>query len=222
MAMPRKGSRKITLGGRSYRWRAWYGNAWNDGYCIPLRMVVMLNSSQPGQSLRAVFRSGRGEIWYLDEQAVTPRVVRRIVEAALQRGWRPGESGLPLFELDGQPFLDAELLLGKSAPELRGAGWLKVLGRMERDYWVDLRRIDFTARPGKPGDVRTAGQLWERLAAIFHTVSAAYQSSGFTPPQMGWEAFAAILAEELGLPPESVRPESRLAADLGMGTDVAE
>jgi hypothetical protein len=220
MAMPRKGSRKITIDGRSFRWRAWYADCWQDGYCIPLRLVVELDAPPYGQRLRAAFRWDGSEIVCPDEQAVTPGVVRRIIEAALQRGWRPGERGLSPFELDGQPFLDAELLRGKSAPELRGAGWLKILGRLERDFGMDLRRFDLRAGAGKPGDVRTAGQLWELLTANYQAIEWYYQANGEEAPRIGWEAFAAVLSEELGLPLEQVRYESRLAADLGMGPDM--
>src|SRR5258708_1499468 len=95
--MPRKAARQISIEGRTYRWRARYGHCWQDGYCIPLRLVVELGSPNPGQRLRATFRNGRNDIWHLEDQAVTPAVVRRTIEGGLQRGWRPGQSDLPLF-----------------------------------------------------------------------------------------------------------------------------
>jgi hypothetical protein len=220
--MPRKGSRLISIEGQTYRWRAWYGHSWKDGYCIPIQLVIQLDSSHPGQLLRATFRSGRNNVWYLEDQAVTPRVVRRIVEAGLQRGWRPAESGLPLFDLDGQPFLDAELFLKRSAPELRGSGWVKLVGRLERDYRVDLRRLDFDRRTGQLGHELTVSDLWDRVSESCRTVRELYQRQDFSVPEIGWEEFAVILSEELSIPRERVQPESRLAADLGMGADIAE
>jgi hypothetical protein len=225
--MSRKGCRQITIEGRRYLWRASYGDSWKDGHCIPLRLVIALASPQPGQHLRVVFRSGRGEVWYLDDQAVTPAVVRRVIEGALRDGWRPGESGLPDFELDGQPFIDAELLRGKSAPELRGTDWLRVLHRLEREIKVDLRGLDFRATRRHVGDVAmegepTAGDLWAQVAQYLSLVAALYREHRLPEPQMTWDGFAGLLAEELGVPQDRIHPESRLGADLGMGAGLAE
>jgi hypothetical protein len=169
-----------------------------------------------------MFRNGRNDIWYLEDQAVTPRVVRRIIEAGLDSGWRPAESGLPLFELDGQPFLDAELFLKRSARELRGIGWVIIVGRLERDYGVDLRRLDFDKQMGQRGEELTVSDLWHRVSKWFRELWELYQSQGFSVPQIEWMAFAGILSEELSIPRKRVQPESRLAADLGMGADIAE
>jgi hypothetical protein len=217
MTIPRKGTRLLSLAGQTYRWRAWYGHCWQDGHCIPLRLVIGLSTSHPGQTLRAMFRNGRSELWCLEDQAVTPGVVRRVIEAGLQRGWRPGESGLPLFELDGQPFIDAELLRKKSAVELRGSGWLKILGRLERDYRMDLRRLDFDQRSGWSGEELTVGHLWDRVAKWNRDVRELWQQQGVSVPHIEWEPFAVILAGELSVPRERVQLASRLAADLGMG-----
>jgi hypothetical protein len=108
MARPHKGTRRIVCHGRPFRWKATYEHYYNDYRCIPYHLVVGLESAATTQTLRAVFYDGRGTgAWTIREEGVTPRIVRRIIDAALAAGWRPEEPGLPTFVMDGYPFLDS-------------------------------------------------------------------------------------------------------------------
>ena len=98
MAIPKKGSRNITIGAQRFRWVvSIHDNTAN--------LVVEL-ADDPGQRLQAHFecrdlhvRDASGE-WkfHSQKQSITPSNVRRLLTHALEKGWRPEQKG-------GSPFI---------------------------------------------------------------------------------------------------------------------
>ncbi|GIF06257.1 hypothetical protein [Actinoplanes siamensis] len=94
MAMPRKGSRLITVDGTSYRWAIRPRPTYDEGLAqAPMTFVVEL-ADAPGQVLVVATTSLRPDNWFsLPGGSVTPRIVETSVQAALAAGWEPGRSG---------------------------------------------------------------------------------------------------------------------------------
>lgn len=93
MAIPRKGSRLITVDGTGYRWsvrpRPSYSQAlgWE-----PLTFAVEL-ADAPGQVLSVRTALPRPDNWLgLRSEPVTPRMVERTIRAARIAGWQPHRS----------------------------------------------------------------------------------------------------------------------------------
>ena len=94
MAIPRKGSRLITVDGTNYRWsirpRPTYSQAvaWR-----PLTFAVEL-AETPGQVLSVTTVLPRPDNWLgLRSEPVTPRIVEQTIRAARLAGWEPHRSG---------------------------------------------------------------------------------------------------------------------------------
>jgi len=94
MAIAKKGSRCIDVEGILYRWVV----SPDDGYMVLLVELV----SEPGQRLEACFpyhnlfdppEAGAFKV------VVSPRVVRKIILAALVNGWQPLQRGLRSFQV---------------------------------------------------------------------------------------------------------------------------
>lgn len=79
MGLAKKGSRSIVVGTIPYRWVV----SPNDGFLV---LVVEL-AEKPGQRLEAFFG-------YDPQKIMTPDSVRKIIEFALTRGWKPAQRGL--------------------------------------------------------------------------------------------------------------------------------
>lgn len=89
MALPQKGTRRITVEGVVYRWVA----SPNDGYIT----LVVERADNPGQRLEALFEYhdifqpvGADAARVVGQcRSVSPGAVRAVILAALGRGWRP-------------------------------------------------------------------------------------------------------------------------------------
>lgn len=112
MALPRKGSRCISVEGVTYRWMV----SPNDGFMV---LIVEL-ADHPGQQLGACFgyqdvlkpkKAGVSAI-VGQLRSITPGVVRSLILTALSRGWQPSRRGLPPF-----PLRDAEQLAPVGEPD---------------------------------------------------------------------------------------------------------
>ncbi|GAA0426676.1 hypothetical protein Aca07nite_36770 [Actinoplanes capillaceus] len=93
MAIPRKGSRLITVDGTVYRWavraKPTYCQGLNWG---PLTFAVE-HADAPGQVLTVDTRSPRLDNWLnLPGTPVTPRTVEHSIRTALATGWKPDRS----------------------------------------------------------------------------------------------------------------------------------
>lgn len=85
MALPKKGSRSITVEGRRYRWQGNLPDYSTAGH------IVVEDWETPGQRLRIHF-----DPWQLTgERAayVSKAIVRQVIFAGLSRGWRPAAPG---------------------------------------------------------------------------------------------------------------------------------
>ena len=86
MAIARKGSRLITVGGFEYRW------AVSPDDEPGLGLVVEL-ADNPGQRMVA---------WIEHGNEITPRIVELAIIAALEQDWNPSERGRELrFRVEG-------------------------------------------------------------------------------------------------------------------------
>ncbi|GAA3440762.1 hypothetical protein [Planomonospora venezuelensis] len=99
-AIPKKGSRLITVDGDAYRWRIrrkptyCQGNGWG-----PLTFSVEA-AGRPGRVLLVALPFARPDAW-LGERTTTvrPALVAAIIRTALERGWDPQRAG-STFTLD--------------------------------------------------------------------------------------------------------------------------
>jgi hypothetical protein len=104
MGMRKKWSRPITVDGVRYRYHV-AEERFGDG-----GLNICVQREEPaGQRLLSGFRTPyawtEGAPGQYSGQviphAVTPRVIRQLILAALERGWRPAETGLGAFHLPG-------------------------------------------------------------------------------------------------------------------------
>lgn len=99
MGIAKKGSRRITVNDVPYRWVL----SPDDG---TMELIVEL-ADEPGQRLEAVFLyhdlyepNGAGNLSIVGQRrSVSPGVVRKIIIAALTRGWQPSQRGLRSFRM---------------------------------------------------------------------------------------------------------------------------
>ncbi|WP_433792950.1 hypothetical protein [Actinoplanes sp. CA-252034] len=93
MAIPRKGSRLITVDGTVYRWAVRAKPTYDQGLnWRPLTFAVE-HAAAPGQVLSVETSSPRQDNWLsLPGTPVTPLTVEQSVRAALVAGWQPNRS----------------------------------------------------------------------------------------------------------------------------------
>ncbi len=104
MGMRKKWSRLITVEGTRYRYHVAEDNFDGCGLNVCVQQV-----EPAGQRLMTGFRKpmdmvqvGPSQWWGRPiPHAVTPHVIRQLILAALEQGWRPAESGLGAFHLPG-------------------------------------------------------------------------------------------------------------------------
>ena len=93
MAMPRKGSRIITVDGTAYRWAVRPKPTYCQGMDWGPLTFAVEHADNPGQVLSVATRSPRLDNWLnLPGEPVTPRVVEQSVRAALAADWEPNRS----------------------------------------------------------------------------------------------------------------------------------
>ncbi|WP_226874086.1 hypothetical protein [Microbispora sitophila] len=124
MAIPRKGSRLITVDGATYRWRIrhkpTYGQAIGEG---PLTFPVE-PAEGPGRVLLVSLPFSRPDVWVGERtMAVRPALVAAVIRMALKRGWDPWQAG-HAFDLDvTEDDHLAEMLGGPPVYEVPFARW---------------------------------------------------------------------------------------------------
>ncbi|GLX10481.1 hypothetical protein Misp03_74070 [Microbispora sp. NBRC 16548] len=123
VAIPRKGSRLITVDGVAYRWRIRrkptydQGNGWS-----PLTFAVQ-PAEGPGRVLLVSLPFVRPDAWLGERtMAVRPALVAAVVRMALGRGWGPWQAG-PAVGLDVTEDDLTEMLGGPPAYEVPFARW---------------------------------------------------------------------------------------------------
>ena len=98
MALRKKGSRLIVVGGKQYRWVLSPNDDWMD--------IVVELASEPGQRLvaRGSYNNAFDKFWLAlpdpvevskvgQQTHVTPKLVQSGIERALASGWKPAEKG---------------------------------------------------------------------------------------------------------------------------------
>ena len=89
MALPRRGSRLITVDAREYRWIVSPNDGWIE--------VVVERTDGPGR--RLVARTGYHDLTneaglnLAQQPKITPAFVRRAILAAIAAGWKPSVRG---------------------------------------------------------------------------------------------------------------------------------
>ncbi|GAA4588144.1 hypothetical protein GCM10023194_39000 [Planotetraspora phitsanulokensis] len=100
MAMPKKGSRLITVAGTMFRWRIRHRPTYSEGNgWTPMSFSVEL-AAQPGSVLKITLPCARPDNW-LGERAIAvrPILVAAAIRRALDEGWTPDLRGRA-FSLD--------------------------------------------------------------------------------------------------------------------------
>jgi hypothetical protein len=94
VAMPRKGSRLITVGGVEYRWLVRHKPTYAQGTCqSPLTVAVEL-ATHPGAVAVLVLPHAHPCNWMAAPTApVQPATVAHGIRKALGGGWDPGQPG---------------------------------------------------------------------------------------------------------------------------------
>ncbi|MEU8317051.1 hypothetical protein AB0C33_01670 [Nonomuraea sp. NPDC048881] len=99
MAMPRKGSRLITVDGTAFRWRVSHRPAFGDGSSAAPLTFVVERDEDPGRVLLVSLPCARPDNWRGARTiAIRPPLVAACVRRALEQGWTPARPG-PRFTL---------------------------------------------------------------------------------------------------------------------------
>jgi hypothetical protein len=104
MVMPKKGTRKIEVDGRSFRWRLppprWGEDLGLDPKLRTATLTIQEDVDRPG-------RVAQVELEWDNGQSVVPEDVQSLIRRALKSGWDPTERGgpfrLPTTGLDSIP-----------------------------------------------------------------------------------------------------------------------
>ncbi|MFF3653941.1 hypothetical protein [Streptomyces olivochromogenes] len=100
MALSRKGTRRIVVDGKAYRWRLRRRPTYFQALSwTPCTFAVEL-ADAPGTTLVVTTNQPHASNWFGREaKPVLPSDVARAIELALQQGWAPTAAGVP-FRLD--------------------------------------------------------------------------------------------------------------------------
>ncbi|MEV4300010.1 hypothetical protein [Microbispora rosea] len=99
MAIPRKGSRLITVDGVAYRWRIRRKPTYRQAIEGSLTFAIEL-AEGPGRVLLVSLPFSRPDAWVGERaMAVRPALVAEVVRMALGQGWDPCQAGRA-FDLD--------------------------------------------------------------------------------------------------------------------------
>ncbi|MET9969143.1 hypothetical protein ABZZ80_25235 [Streptomyces sp. NPDC006356] len=100
MALGRKGSRRIVVGGTAYRWRLRGKPTYFQGLaCSPCTFAVE-HADTPGMTLVVTTNQPHPSNWFEREATpVLPSGVAQTIRLAIRKGWTPTAPGSP-FHLD--------------------------------------------------------------------------------------------------------------------------
>ncbi|MEU7741741.1 hypothetical protein [Nonomuraea sp. NPDC049158] len=96
MAMPKKGSRLITVGGAAFRWRVRHKPTYRQGDTWSPLTFTVERAEQPGNVLVVSLPCARPDNWQ-GERTITirPVLVAGCVQRALEQGWNSSQRGAP-------------------------------------------------------------------------------------------------------------------------------
>ncbi|UED72499.1 hypothetical protein [Brevibacillus sp. DP1.3A] len=96
MALPKKGTRGITVGEQRYRWVI-------SPAAKGLLALTIQHNEGLGQLIRVYVKSDVNDFWaefplvqHLDMRVIKPAEVAAIIEEAIKLGWQPDKKGAPL------------------------------------------------------------------------------------------------------------------------------
>ncbi|MEV0591815.1 hypothetical protein [Nonomuraea cavernae] len=122
MAIPKKGSRLITVDGTKFRWRVrrkptyCQGNSWG-----PMTFAVELADAS-GRVLLVSLPCSRPDAWWGERtMAIRPALVTATIRIALDRGWDPRQAG-SAFNLE---LTDGDLIHGMNGPPAYGVPFMR-------------------------------------------------------------------------------------------------
>ncbi len=99
MALPKKGTRLLTVAGKRYRWLVRGQPTYCQG-AFTSRMYVGVESVAPASRSVLVLEASfaRPDNWLGEpSRAVTPRMVATSIQEALAAGWNPEAGGFPFL-----------------------------------------------------------------------------------------------------------------------------
>ncbi|WXH27427.1 hypothetical protein WA016_01350 [Myxococcus stipitatus] len=98
MTIPKKGSRKISVGESEYEWRIRKKPTYMQAVSqTPMRIAVQASTQGPRKVLLVDLSVSRPDNWIARHgTGITPATVRDIIERALAAGWVPCSTG-PAF-----------------------------------------------------------------------------------------------------------------------------
>lgn len=101
MTIPRKGLRRIEVNGKNYEWTIRKKPTYSQAtFPTEMTLIVELSDVHPQNTLKVNLGISRPDNWILTHQtSVTPKVVSKIIVAALQKGWEPHSAGTFVFDL---------------------------------------------------------------------------------------------------------------------------
>lgn len=100
MALARKGSRSIAVGGTRYRWRIRSRPTYSQGLGWKPCTFAVEHANTPGAVLVVSTNQPHPSNWFgWESQPVLPKQVAQAIERALRDGWSPTTPGRP-FRLD--------------------------------------------------------------------------------------------------------------------------
>jgi hypothetical protein len=104
VAIPKKGSRLITVEGQVFRWTVRPKPTYSEGAFASPMVFAVEAAERPGRVLHVALGRPRPDNWLLQGTSpVTPSEVERCIRRALQSGWIPAEPGAPFEMLALQP-----------------------------------------------------------------------------------------------------------------------
>jgi hypothetical protein len=115
MAIARKGSRKIEVGGHQLIWRIRRKATYSQAVGQSNMIIAVASASGRGSKLILELDATRPDAWLLPSAAsVTPAHVAHLISKALADGWQP--------EVDGDSVIKKVTLDRSSAGALSGSG----------------------------------------------------------------------------------------------------
>jgi hypothetical protein len=97
MAIPKKGSRSVEVGGTSYDWRIRKKPTYSQAaFQSAMSLAVQLSREGAHSVLVVNLQVSRPDNWIRPHQtAVKPAMVRDMIRRALTAGWAPNRAGKP-------------------------------------------------------------------------------------------------------------------------------
>lgn len=92
MTLPQRKLRKINIDGKDYGWMIRSRPTWNQGLGGPMTLAIQQLDVERPTILRVMLDILRPDNWLqTNKAAITPKIIKDIIEAALKEGWKTDE-----------------------------------------------------------------------------------------------------------------------------------